>query len=267
MPGEDYVALGVGIFLADQKGQIHSIVRPGDPAPGGGSFDYGDTASINDAGDIAFDGHIAGEECITFLPQSVFINCAESIFLRKAATGTIQLVAHQGAGAPGGGFFRHLFGATVNARDQVLFIGDLTEPPGYNEILGVYFYNGSEVVSVAHPGQPMPGGGLLLTASALEGNFFVNNSGEVVFNATLDTGEQAVYSWFQGSLSAVVRSGTVIPGLGVVDKTTFGSSVPPGFPLLVTPSAGVVNNDRGQILFGVTLLDGRGVLLLATPKW
>jgi hypothetical protein len=52
----------------------------------------------------------------------------------------------------------------------------------------------------------------------------------------------------------------------VVDKTIFGSPVPPGFPVFDTPSAGAVNNDRSQILFGVSLLDGRGVLLIATPK-
>lgn len=266
VPGEDYVRLGVGIFLADRRNRLHRIVGPGDLAPGGGSFDYADSPSINDAGDIAFDGHIAGEECITMLPQSIFINCAESVFLRKAGTGKTQLIAHQGAAAPGGGVFRHLFGPILNARGEMVLMGDLTEPPGYNETLGIYFYDGTALVRVAGPGDRMPGGGSLLTTSALEGNFFVNNSGEVVFNATLDTGEQGVYVWTRGSITVMARTGTIIPGVGVVDRTIFGSPVPPGFPVFDTPSAGAVNNDRSQILFGVSLLDGRGVLLIATPK-
>jgi hypothetical protein len=32
------------------------------------------------------------------------------------------------------------------------------------------------------------------------------------------------------------------------------------------PNSGAHNNDRGQVVFGATLSNDRGVLLLATPK-
>jgi hypothetical protein len=37
-PGFD--GLGNGIFLADNNGQLSTVVRPGDPAPGGSVFDW-----------------------------------------------------------------------------------------------------------------------------------------------------------------------------------------------------------------------------------
>src|SRR6185295_7603535 len=44
--------------------------------------------------------------------------------------------------------------------------------------------------AIARPGDPMPGGGNFVTASfALAGNLYMNNPGEVVFNAKLDTDE------------------------------------------------------------------------------
>jgi hypothetical protein len=39
--------------------------------------------------------------------------------------------------------------------------------------------------------------------------------------------------------------------------------IPP--PSTLIPNSGAINNDRGQVLFGATLTDGSGVLLLATP--
>jgi hypothetical protein len=40
-------------------------------------------------------------------------------------------------------------------------------------------------------------------------------------------------------------------------------SFPP--PASYVAESGAINNDRGQVLFGATLSDGQGVLLLATP--
>ena len=106
------IGLGQGIFRADKSGRISIVVRPGDSAPGGGIFDLAQNAWINDAGDVAFGGHVAGEECITEGQDvpGTFIFCAESVYLKNAATGNIQSIAHQGDPAPGGGLFRVAFG-------------------------------------------------------------------------------------------------------------------------------------------------------------
>ena len=73
LPDEDYIGLGVGIFKANKKGHISSLVSPGDPAPGGGVFDWRNFPWINDGGDVAFMGHVAGEECRAegFPPQAI----------------------------------------------------------------------------------------------------------------------------------------------------------------------------------------------------
>ena len=101
----------------------------------------------------------------------------------------------------------------------------------------------------------------------------INNSGpgEIVFNALLDTvnGEgvhdTGLYVWSRGSLRLVARTGTVIPGVGTVSQLAMPviTGGPP--PISFLPDSGAINNDRGQVLFGATLTDGRAVLLLATP--
>jgi hypothetical protein len=63
LPDEDYIGLGEGVFKATQKGHIVSVVSPGDPAPGGGVFDVAAGPWMNNGGDVAFTGHVAGEEC------------------------------------------------------------------------------------------------------------------------------------------------------------------------------------------------------------
>ena len=63
-----------------------------------------------------------------------------------------------------------------------------------------------------------------MTASNIIGwQIHVNNAGEVVFNATLDTDDNAddlpdtgLYVWSHGSLRLVARTGTVIPGVGTI---------------------------------------------------
>jgi hypothetical protein len=110
----------------------------------------------------------------------------------------------------------------------------------------------------------------------------VNNVGDVVFNAKLDTDDNGddlpdtgLYVWSHGSLRLVARTGTVIPGVGTIAHLVMNVLVAiPSTTLF--PNSGAHNNDRGQVLFGATLCDigvtpcatsdGRGVLLVATPK-
>jgi CheY-like chemotaxis protein len=64
---------------------------------------------------------------------------------------------------------------------------------------------------------------------------------------------------------SLARTGTVIPGVGTVAQLAAPQLVFPPPPVL-TASSGAINSDSGQVLFGVTLTDARGVLLVATPK-
>jgi hypothetical protein len=98
----------------------------------------------------------------------------------------------------------------------------------------------------------------------------VNNAGDVVFNAALDTHNEdgvpdtGLYVWSHGSPRLVARTGTVIPSVGTIAR--LGTIVPTVEGPNVGPNSGANNNDRGQVVFGATLTDGRGVLLVATPK-
>jgi hypothetical protein len=139
---------------------------PGILPPGGGTFDFAQSPWINDPGDIAFGAHVAGEECIDFgIPQTVQIHCAESVYLKGAATGLIESIAHQGSPAPGGGTYRFAFGPVMNNQREIVFIGDLTPPPGFGSALAVFLNSHGTTSAIARPGDPMPGGENFVSAS------------------------------------------------------------------------------------------------------
>jgi hypothetical protein len=100
----------------------------------------------------------------------------------------------------------------------------------------------------------MPGGGKIVTVNPFfsPGSYSLNNSGDVTFNPALDTGESGLYLYSRGSFQVIVRTGSVIPGVGTVVSATTGHS-------------GGALNDSGELFFWATLTDGNGVLLVATP--
>ena len=274
LPDEDYIGLGEGVFKADKQGNIFPVLVPGDPAPGGGTFDFAFNPWTNDGGDVAFIAHIAGEECHIegYPPQAELIACLGSLYVKSAATEAIQSIVHQGEPAPGGGVYRQAFSPVMNNRGDIVFLGDLTPSPGAFQTTAVYLHSEGVTVPVARPGDPMPGGGTFVTASNIFGNqVHVNDRREVTFNAVLDTDvngdgrrDSGQFVWSDGSLRLVARTGTVIPGVGTVDRVTVAQIV---FPPSIIPvlSSGAINNDRGQVLFALTLTDGRVVMLVTTP--
>src|SRR5262249_39188056 len=151
VPGEDYIGLGEGIFKQDRSGQISSVVVPGDAAPGGGTFDWAGGPWVNDAGDVAFQAHVAGEPASVrgFPPQSVVINARNSVYVKDAATGAITSVAHAGDPAPGGGVFQDAFGAEINNTGDIIFLSHLS--PDF-AVAGLFRYSKGVTTSVARPG-------------------------------------------------------------------------------------------------------------------
>jgi hypothetical protein len=241
--------VGQGIFLSDRDGHIAKIAAPGDPAPGGSIFDFAANPWINDRGDIAFGAHVAGEECIPIVP-----GCMESVYLKSAATGKIESIAHQGGQASNGNFYRGAWGPAANNNGDLVFMGELTPPPGLTSARGIFQYSRGVNAAIARPGDIMPDGRRILTVNppSSAGNYWVNNRAEVSFNASLPNGESGLYVHSQSALHLVAGTGTVIPGVGTVAD--------------VSGLIGGVLSDAGQIFFWATLKDGRGVLLLATPS-
>ena len=161
----------------------------------------------------------------------------------------------------------------LNDHGDVVFLGDLTSPPLARQVTGVYRHSRGVTIPMARPGDLMPGGGHFVTASNLIGwQISVNNPGDVAFNALLDTDDNGdgvpdtgLFVWSHGVLRVVARSGTVVPGVGEVAHLVMGVLVVIGNTGFV-PNSGATMNDRGQVVFGATLSDGRGVLLVATPN-
>jgi hypothetical protein len=92
-------------------------------------------------------------------------------------------------------------------------------------------------------------------------------------SATLDTDangdgfrDTGLYLWSHSKRRLVARTGTKIPGVGTIAHLVMNVPLTPPPPSVFVPNSGANNNDRGQVVFGATLADGRGVLLLATPR-
>jgi len=203
---------------------------------------------------VAFGAHVAGEEC--FAIQTIGPACGESVYLKNAASGAVESIAHQGEQSVRGGLYRWAWGPVLNARGDVVYMGDLHPSPGFAQVRGIYLHAGSTTIPIALPGDMMPDGRRIITVNpgAMTGNYSLNNLGEVSFNASLENDESGLYVHSRGVLHLVAGTNTVIPGVGTISSVV---------NLMI---GGGILNDRGQFLFGATLTDGRGVLLLATPS-
>ena len=259
--------LGQGAYLVLRDGRILEIAGPGDPAPGG-TIDFAAEPWINESGDVVFAGHLKGEPITTDQPADVFISTDSSLYLRNARSGRITSIVHNGAPNPYGGVF-HPSHSILNAQGAILFgSANANSVPDVSRALELYLYAFGNFQPIARFGQPMPGGGKFATTSLFPGQFDLNERGAATFAAYLDSNEHGQYLWSGGILRLIAKTGTVIPRVGTIARISYGSPLPPGFaPLgLAYPSTGTSLNELGQVLFGATLTDGRGVLLLATPK-
>ena len=145
LPDEDYIGLGVGLFKANKKGHLSSVVEPGGSSARRRRLRLAAFGPwINDGGDVAFMGHVAGEECRAegFPPQEILIACLSSVYVKEAATGNIRSIAHAGDPAPGGGVYRQAISPVINDRGDIVFLGDLTPPPAARQVTGVYLHSG-----------------------------------------------------------------------------------------------------------------------------
>ena len=262
-PPEPDQGLGTGVFKADVYGNISNIVSPGDPAPNKGVFDFAQNPYINDQGDVAFGAHITGETCNTFgQKQADHLFCAESVYLYRKRTGRIISIAHQGEAAPGGGSYFLAYGGVLNNLGDVVFIGDFTTPPAVLEKAGVFLWSHGSTIAVARPGDTMPGGGKLVSASGFVQGYSLNDRGEVFFFATLDTdkdkdgqNDNGVFVWRDGKIQLIVRSGSVLPGIGTASLISDGYGY-----------GSAVSNNHGEVLMSITTTAGNHYLIKASPR-
>ena len=271
VPGEGYLGIATGVYEADKHGRISPIVVAGDPTPDGGTFDDAGSAHGNDGGDVAFIGHVAGDECTTFIPQEIIIGCSNTnLYVKTASSGEIQTIIRAGDPAPGGGTIYGVFGQVINNRGDVAFAGGLAPTVPFNE-LGIYLQSHGQLTPIATPGDDMPGGGTFVSGSEFGGQIWINNRGDVAFNAKLvgedGNPETGLYVWSKGQIHLVAKTGTEVPGAGTIAQlVTSGAVLPEPDEEFFTPDSGANMNDHGQLAFGATLTNGAEVLLVATPS-
>jgi hypothetical protein len=117
------------------------------------------------------------------------------------------------------------------------------------------------------PGDALPGGGHFVNAAGQVGNWSINAAGDVAFSARIDEDadkdgflDTGLYLWSGGELHLVARSGTPVPGIGVIAA-------------LMTPLdyinraafvfSGAILNNNGEVFFTVTMRDNSYYLFVA----
>jgi hypothetical protein len=214
---------------------VTSIVRPGDAAPAGQELMIAVSPSLNDRGQVAYQGDGA-------------------LFL--SSDGVQTLVAGYGDPSPGGGAFIRASAPSLNAQGQIAFRGEVASPSrpgiflftdaGLSQVVadgdpapgggalsspnfpalnaagqvsfiagpatgrGLYLFSGGVITLLARAGDPAPGGGTFIFVSGHS----LNGSGQVAFTADLSAGNSGVFLASKGTVTKIARSGEAAPAGG-----------------------------------------------------
>jgi hypothetical protein len=224
-----------GVFRYDPVSEtVSSVILPGDAAPDETTFQGSDFhTDLNNAGTIATvgvikttDGHCNDTSICPGLGRGVYT------FDRF---NNVAVIAAPGDPAPNSGNFDDAWNPNLNNGGDVIFGGHVkgekcipTGALGCTESLYLYTAKTRKLSSVAHQGQPAPGGGTFLIAA----NGRLNASGGASFFGTLkcnnDACSDVVNGLFlrksDGTLLAVARPGDNLPGGTMKSATnTIGS--------------------------------------------
>jgi len=247
--------LALGVYKADEFGRILPVVKPGDPVPGGPghTFDLAHGVGLNDRGDVGFAAHVYGEEC----GAAGTLFCADSLYVKRAATGKIESIAHHGSPSPvSGKNYFSAYGPVVNNAGDIAYLGDLSTL-GDGSDVAVFLYTHGKSIVIAKSGDAMPGGGVLKTGGFYPHTAFLNDAGDIAFDGTLANGDNALYVWHRATLKLVAKTGMNI-GVGTIATLddSFGG----------VANTQIAMNNWGQVLFMARFQEGGAALLLATPK-
>jgi hypothetical protein len=254
--------LGAGAYAAPPQGPLATIARPGDVIAGA-TIRHAANPTTSRAGDIGFTALDASPD---FCAAALDPFCGTAAYVRPAGAATPTAIARAGAGAPVGAelapatFTPFAFqGPVVADGDSAVFQGWVQSRFGYSS--SIFRRTDAGTKQVVGYLDPLPDGGRVV----FHGDYDANRAGTVVFEAALDSDDNAdgildsgVYTSSAGRLSLVARSGSRVQGLGTILATQS-----PVF--LGDFYGGVAINDAGQILFKAMLEDGRGVLLRTGP--
>jgi hypothetical protein len=227
------VAARPTVTRGTEGGALRAIVRSGQPAPGGGSFDRFDVAAQPVAAPINAGGQVAFYATVLRAPGR------EGIFLAEA--GRITKVATFGDAVPGGGTLAD-FAAdplpALNAAGHVAFNAQIA---GGRSTEGMFLANDSGLQVIALAGDDAPG----VPAGVLVGfnTPALNDNDEMAFVAAVRRGRDVLdvlYFWNGRRLQRLVAEGELLLRIGgAMDKI--------GEPAL---------NNSGVVAFPAAILKG-----------
>lgn len=249
--GEIAVAADGGL-LVTSGGSTSIVAAFGDAAPGGGTFIFADSPSLNSQGTLVFRGEVTfpsvsglfqfSQGTITSLiPEGALDSDGNPVFVTSAkinaagdvafidafsqaiklfSNGSIHRVVGPGDPAPGGGsflFFLDKIG--VNLTDQIVFTAFLSD--GTN---GIFLASGQTITKIIAQGDVLPDGGSFAFAT----NPSINDAGQVAFtgfsNGSVD---QGLFLFSGGVLTVPVPLGTQASDgsvIGLVNTTSINNA-------------------------------------------
>jgi hypothetical protein len=245
------LASGEGIFVKPAAGAMFQVVRAGDPAPGGGTFDgFDGVARINAAGDVAFLARVTGG------PSGVFLYDAGTVAISSVArVGDVALDGREICEfiAPAVGL-----GATVTAFHvgTKVSCADALEP----ELIGIYYSNGLGIRRVALEGDATPTP--TTTYAKFYGDPDANEVDQILFRVTV-VGTSHFTGLFRfdpvgPTTTTVVGSGDAAPGGGSLRSITEPHLKNGG-------RAGFRANVKGEAHEGIFLFDGVDEAVVRRP--
>src|SRR5215467_1347697 len=210
--GQFAFAADGGVLLnAGGSSQVIAALRT--PAPGGGEFVTGIAPSINASGDVVFRGAVTAPS-------------HSGLFL--FSNGTITQLLTDGQVAPSGEVLVPITPA-MNSSGDVVFLSASGS--------GVFLLSQGAITKIAGRNAAAPGGNTFLTFSSPA----INQSGQVVFNASLSGGRRGIFLASAGTILQVARTGTPAQTGGTFFTFLQGASL----------------NDAGQVAFSA-LVNGAG---------
>jgi hypothetical protein len=238
--------LNEGVFRWSHNGGLSAVALPGQAMPGGGTFEgtyvnYG----INNRGDVIYQGLATGSAVSSGTPPN-YSGMSLALY-EQSRDGVSTRLVGPGDAAPGGGVFDDAWNGSNNNAGDVAFSAHVQGDPCISIFVpfacgdSQYLRNGvtGAITSIAHQGDPAPGGG---TFSVAFGGL-VNGADQVAFEGSTGADNSPpynVYQWSKGVITAVAVAGQPMPGGG--DYATSSGN------------AGTFGqNDRGDVSFTTAL--------------
>ena len=236
---------GNAIFLLS-NGVITRLVSSGDLAPGGGTFTTLTSPLVNSAGQVVFTASLSGG--------------ASGIFL--ASEGALLSVARSGEIISGTARFAFFTtAASINDAGDVAFTA---VPNGPASLYGIYVYSGGTRTLRVSLGQPVPGGGSLISADFPS----INASGNIAFRAGVSgVNGTSVLVFTAGNLVQVARPGQGTPE-GDILANAFNPILNASGQVLFTAQTNIHGNTLYSFSNGqITRVAGQGDTIQRNPRF